>query len=391
MNDHKTWAEALNINPESLSHWSAQAPSGKPVLVYCLEQGYVDYAEYMQWAQENFQLPVLQSTYFQSAMDKDLLEAARNSGNWSAWMFPVDRWDDVTIVACCTPPGEDLGENVRFVLADPRAMNEIWNASENLSPTLESGPVDMPSGLSLDTKAFVLDLDNASLNLGPAPVETPAAETDVSFVLNVPNTTVSTPVSAPKAPPELRVVANETPAAPVIPPTPAVLTKPTPVAPRKPTGTPARHGSARVDENAVVNALFESLTERFEGAVIMKCEDQEAKLYKWDANLTPPEEAEKTSVNLSYPTFMRIVAKTNMPYHGYLVDSPAHQQFFGALGLSTLPKCVTAIPVRFDEQLWGLVVAFGPEDNQKMEYLNFAQEAVERLMNSMITHWAKIA
>jgi hypothetical protein len=96
-------------------------------------------------------------------------------------------------------------------------------------------------------------------------------------------------------------------------------------------------------------------------------------------------------VHLQNPTFLRIVAKTAMPYHGYLMDSEAHRSFFQALGYQDLPACVTAIPIKSDGNLWGMMVAIGTEANQKMDSLAFAQEATDGLVSKLGNEWLKAA
>ncbi|NJM10339.1 MAG: hypothetical protein HC883_05655 [Bdellovibrionaceae bacterium] len=150
MSDQQSWAEALNIKPESLAQWSSQAPAGTPLLVYCLEHGHVPLAEYWAWAQDHFGLAVLQSHYFQQAFDPSFLEQARLSGNWHPWCFPIEQWDDVTFVACVEPQDRsqdksqynDENSRVRYVLADPRLMREAWGAtSTNIkTPSIGSSP-----------------------------------------------------------------------------------------------------------------------------------------------------------------------------------------------------------------------------------------------------------
>jgi hypothetical protein len=398
MTDPQTWVEALNIKPELLAEWSAQAPARKPILVHCIEQGLVDYGEYMRWAQERFGLAVLQANYFQATFDPNQLEQIKSSGDWHPWIFPVEQWEGVTFVACVEPPQESDSPDVRYVLADPRAMHEAWGGTitsigrlkiDDVPPPVPDAPVEMPEGLAAAPKPFVLELDQATFNIGPVtevkpmPEEPPPAE-KIEEAPEAPPVVAKAP---PKAP-ELKVVpaVAEAPAA-----KPAATIKDIPVTPAAPAAAkkaPVQRVSS-ADEDDAVKALFTALRERYSASLIMKCSEQNARVYQHDESLSPAGDAAKTTVNLSYPTFMRIVAKTNLPYHGYLVDSPAHNEFFAALGLDKLPTCVTAIPVRFENVLWGMVVAFGTEENQKMDSLNFAQEATERLLNSVAANWSK--
>lgn len=327
MSAPQTWVEALNISPESLAEWSAQAPSGKPLLVYCLEQGLIDAQEYLQWASQHFAMPILQANYFQTGFDSSFLETARSDSAWTSWCFPIDAWEGLTYVACVEPPHE-RSENTCYLLSDPRPMLEVWGVTQ----TSVISEADMPAGLTSSAKPFILNLDNATIGETQAPVETPAEI---------------------EAPPEIT------------------------------------RSSKPFDDSAEIDELFTSLRDRYTGSLVMKCTDpSNAQLYKWDSQLSP-KDGGKISFNLSDPTFLRIVLKTGHPYHGYVIDSPAHREFFASLGITDLPKCVTAIPVLIEGHLWGVVVAFGTEDKQKMENLEFAQSVTERLIHQVGSGWLK--
>src|ERR1700730_12075108 len=105
MDSQETWVEALNISSESLSEWGAQAPATVPLLVWCLEMGLVPCEDYLACASERFELPVLINAFFHS-FDHHQFEAERQNGIWNPWLFPVGKWDDVTLIACVEPPAE---------------------------------------------------------------------------------------------------------------------------------------------------------------------------------------------------------------------------------------------------------------------------------------------
>ena len=145
------------------------------------------------------------------------------------------------------------------------------------------------------------------------------------------------------------------------------------------------------DELAAIKDLFVSLGQRYHGSLILKCSATNAQLKHWDHRLKASPSHPSMNMNLSYPTFLRIVAKTMMPYHGYLMESSAHRDFFQALGFEGLPSCVTAIPIKNDGNLWGVVVAIGNEENQKMDSLSFVQEHTDKLIAVAGDEWFKAA
>src|SRR5262249_38298667 len=147
-----------------LNEWSSQAPPGKPLLVWCLEEGHVSAGEYLMWASERYGLPVLSSAFFESGgLNPPFVHSHRNTGGWSAWCFPVDEWEGLTYVACVEPP-EERAKEVCYVLADPRAMSEAWevtNSGISMPEEHATDDADAPVGISFGggggTKVFKLN------------------------------------------------------------------------------------------------------------------------------------------------------------------------------------------------------------------------------------------
>ncbi len=305
MSDSQNWAEALNISPENLSLWSANAPDGEPLLVWCLEQGHIEVESYLNWAQTNLELPILDSRFFSEGLDASLLDEAQKSSLWHPWLFPVEKWEEVTIIACVELPREESDKDFRYVLADPRAMRQAWQNASAKS-----------------------DFD-APIGIGKGPT--------VPFVLNL-----DAPVNVEEAP--------------------------------QPVGVTSK-------SNDTIDELFKTLSDRFHASLILKCANNQAKFLHWDQSFKKIQA--NFSIDLNTPSFLRIVYKTGMPYHGYLMDSPAHQEIFRNLGLSSIPECVTAVPIKRAEVIWGILVAFGSEENQKLEFLSFAEKATAHMVSAL--------
>jgi hypothetical protein len=369
MTPASSWVEALNISPENLSQWSSQAPAGKPLLVWCLEQGHVQLEDYFAWAQEFFKLPILDPSFLPQ-VDPKLIEQAKAEGVWHPWRFPIEKWDDVTIVACIEPVTDQDHPTMSFVLTDPRAMSAVWEPSlthENIPPSAPEVS-DEPQGFTAVTKPFTLNLEgdlfaanpnvesHATPPMAEPPSPPPPAMEDDSLLIgmpvNVPEPTVIKPV--------LKVVPNEEPAMDV---------KPGEIEP-------------------AIDKAFSEILAKYNHVVLMKVSKQKANLFKADQQLKGVNR-DLASIELSYPTFLRIVSKTTLPYHGYLVDSPAHRDFFTALGLKELPGCVTAVPVKHNNQVLGIVVAIGSSDLLKNESLNLVSAVTMKLAPYLVGNWSK--
>ncbi len=366
MSSQQNWVEALKISPESLSAWSAQAPSGTPLLVYCIEHGHIAIDQYFQWAQAHFEVPVLDSRFFLEAFDESRVADVRAQGDWHPWQFPVEKWDGVVIVACVEVPTEEERGNYKYVLADPRAMRDVWASTSGSStasrppaaPALESS-YDAPIGISTTAKPFKLNLDLS------AAMEATTEDSESQASIRIDQGT-----SSGTALPEL----------PDLPATPDPGTNASVVTEMKPKRDLTR------EELVAIKDLFTQLGTRYQRSFIAKVVDYDAVVSHWDERM--PIDAGPI-VSLAQPTFLRIVAKTLMPYHGYLMDSPAHRELFQALSYEALPPCVTAIPLKTDGNLWAILVAIGTDQNQKMDSLTFVQETTDAFMAKLGTEWLK--
>lgn len=386
----QSWAEALNIKPEKLSAWSAQAPAGMPLLVWCLEKGHVPTADYLEWASQTYGLPILKSEFFSQAFDFHSLTESRNT--WDPWCFPVDHWDDVTIVACVEPPHERPEGTFVFVLAEPVAMLEAWsrNAADTTikavprhEPDQPPPQVDAPIGVDMSaTNTFQLNLDGISLkhesseDVDPHLLEKISPQENSAQTLSVIRESVEPPpIKAPvSAPP------------PVPPPAPKVEKKPAPKTelklekPQAKPPTPAANPPKSEDRE--IDRAFTALSETYEGVVLFKCEGTEAVPNKWKSSLNLSAEGQRP-VSLTTPSLFRIVAKTQLPYHGYVVDSPTHRAFFSSLGLGDLPEAVIAVPLVHDNRLLGIIMAYGDESLKDPQHLETVQRAAEFLTEAM--------
>ncbi len=401
MNKTQNWAEALNISPKNLSLWSEQAPPEKPLLVWCLEQGHVHAQAYLEWASKAYSLPILSNDFFQDSFDRS--QVAALDGDWNAWCFPVALWDGVTIVACVEPPSGQPASDFAYVLCDPQAMLAAWSGpdlggGDAPSPSLDDAPI----GVNLaSTKTFRLELGDISIGdektaVDPNPIAHDSSEkTGMTLSMAIDprsdteiNIARAKKTSAPQTAPPLP---NE--AAPPIPVLKAVPSDPPPilaevsVAEAKPKLKAKSKAKSAGDNKKEAQAAFDKLKEDYQSAMLMRVTGTEAKPYLWDETLEIDPEVDQNKIDLNYPSLFRIVTKSQMPYHGYVIDSPVHREFFNSIHIPELPGCVTAVPLIVDGGIWGILIAFGGEGALGLEPLHFTEKIAENLVKQ-ISDWA---
>jgi hypothetical protein len=348
-----------------------------PLVFWCLEQGFIPADAYLAWARETYQLPVLDNAFFLSGMDRADMPADRNAGPWTVACFPVGHWDGLTYLACVEPPREVPTGQYVFVLADPRAMSAAWNDLPSSVSAVASLSFDMPEGLaSKAVKPFQLNFDEASLmgnadpNAKPKPAPAPSQPRVIATnEVKVPSSTKTA------APAKLDMGDLAEPEA--MPPPPPPVKAPL---------------SAGMDpEQQEIDLAFRTLKEHFTSSMLMKIDGNYASLYRWSSEFDLAAVANQCKVDLSGPSLFRIVAKTKLPYHGFVVDSPAHRDFFKQIGYDDLPASVTAVPIKIEDELWGLLLSLGTQAASRAKPLQAAETAVEKLKEALAGVWKPAA
>ncbi len=184
----------------------------------------------------------------------------------------------------------------------------------------------------------------------------------------------------------------EAPRAPT-PPIPVAQPKPGTAKPAPPKAPPAAKkksatsfSTAEIEQ--ITDETFTQLRGLYKNCFLMRCQGGRAVLHRWDPTMKPNNAGKGIGVDLAFPTFFRILHKTNLPYHGYLVDSPAHKSFFAELKIKDLPGCVTAIPIKDETTLVGVLVGIGDESLQKLDMLKKAEAASAKLIAALGPAWA---
>ncbi len=442
----ETWVEALQIDPEKLNEWSALAPDGVPILVWCLQEGHISPELFLAWATRRYELPVVRAEYFAQTFDSAVAlqlhkEVSPGGREWSPWFFPVEKWENVTLVACVEPPPDFDEPGFRCVLADARTLKDAWYKfmapSEGTSAGLITAP-EMPIGMETSqvvtvVKPFKLSLDNLEgdnifqhkepnkdelysgqqeeetapkpVAKAPTPPLPGSEDEDKSMVAEVYQTAADVETDAEdegsrmhtgldlsqlaELPPE-----SEAPRAPT-PPVPVAQPK---AGSKPPVPKPAAAAAAGQKKMAtafsaaeisqIADETFTQLRGLYKNCFLMRCEGGRAILHKWDSTMKPNNGGKGIGVDLAFPTFFRILHKTRLPYHGYLVDSPAHKSFFAELKIKDLPGCVTALPIKDEATLLGVLVCIGDEPLQKLDMLKKAEESSAKLIEALAPSWA---
>ncbi len=164
----KPWVEALNLNPNQVAQWALDVPKHESVTFWCLDRGLVRSQDYFEWAKNFYQLPFLDSEYFQKPANRDLWLKIQTVANWNPELLPLEEWDGVVFVGCVEPP-ENIQWSfpVAYVLVSARDLKIHWERLQS-----EPTKVTMPS-INLNSLSTP-KLPSDQAENAPAPTSTPA-------------------------------------------------------------------------------------------------------------------------------------------------------------------------------------------------------------------------
>lgn len=183
MSNAKPWVKALKINSTDYETWSSEVSSEESVTFWALDKGKIKAQDYLLWAREHYQLPVLKDSWFKKHCNHQLWSQIQSVANWSPHMMPIEEWDGVVYVAVVEPP-EDVQWSfpVAYVLAHARSLKSHWK-------TLQDGPSESESEATPEPAPEIAAGIPEDLS-GPEPV---AEEVHVQEVPDIPDPSTPLP------------------------------------------------------------------------------------------------------------------------------------------------------------------------------------------------------
>jgi hypothetical protein len=106
MKTPKPWVKALNVKFQDYETWTTQLAEGQSITFWALDHGKLRTQDYLYWAREHYQLPVLKDGYFRDQASTAMLKQMRSVANWSEEMVPINSWENIIYIACVEPPQE---------------------------------------------------------------------------------------------------------------------------------------------------------------------------------------------------------------------------------------------------------------------------------------------
>lgn len=407
----RPWVKALGIPENDYQRWCSSVPAGESVTFRCLREGRIPVDGYLEWARDHYGLAILRSEFFLKPANSPLFEKLKTISNWSREFVPVHEWDGVIFVACVEPAEVEWSYQVQQVLATPEDLEKYWNslhAKKTSAETTIAFPpqpnVPVPPRDEL-TKIPVANLSKKEadpFDALSASIEKPTASNIIEGIdlkiaavdvdLNIPegftNSVISAPSRASEPSMETLMAELTKTSAPTENTTPEMPDN-TFTAIRPSTGVPAPEKSVAIGEGQFESeATLNELGADFQGAMVLKIENERLQPWAWDAKWVSSKPA---SIDLAGASAFRVVYRTKMAYMGHIVDTPANTAFFNAWGFHALPEAMLVQPLVHQGKWVGMLVLNCDKNKKQSQLLAIAERATPKLVDIMSKVHAKAA
>lgn len=144
-------------------------------MAWALKKGEINEEQYRSWAQEFYELPLLETSFFQLDPDETLWQETEDLFVWNEYLFPLHSWDGTLFIGCLEPPRNlDLKESIQFVLCRQHDLIMHWHQRQNsLEKTSYGEAIEKTRVDDIE----VLDFSEAANHLDQKKPQSPMDET----------------------------------------------------------------------------------------------------------------------------------------------------------------------------------------------------------------------
>lgn len=138
------WQDQFKSAIQNAENLYSKDSTDVSLLMFCLRSKLIPSAEYLNWAKENFQIPVLSEKFFQvHKPNQELYKKWQKVYKWTNECLPVAEWDGVLIIACLEIPESYSHVNpTTFVLTSHEVLDQTWvvyNKSQKTASAASAG------------------------------------------------------------------------------------------------------------------------------------------------------------------------------------------------------------------------------------------------------------
>ena len=319
------WQEHFPVKDTDYKLWEAKK-DGTSLLFWALEKKLVDREKYFDWAIEHYQLPFLDSNFFEYVvMRQNQWKRVKDLKEWSREALPVWEWENMAYVGCMEPPESHENWNFphRLVLVTDLALKMHWKSVRDFSDLLPKRELEKTAVPLNQARATVQSLFPAEDPHQPSydPMGEPVREAyDPTEPTDTPQRDNVLAMNQFKA--QAHPQQNQSPAS---------------------EATEENLGVIQGKKEDFFPALEEQTKPFFSGIMLLK--NVEGLLYpvNWAGRVQITNETSPL-ISFAENSIFSVLLK-GFDYHGFVVENESNKKFFNKLSWSVLPKHITAIPI----------------------------------------------
>ena len=130
--------------------------------------------------------------------------------------------------------------------------------------------------------------------------------------------------------------------------------------------------------------IFKEMEAKFSKVMILLKNGDQIKPWKWNLAFKSPEK-EVQGYSLINPSPLRIVYRTHMPYHGYVVANDFNNKFFKDWNGAQIPQHLTVVPVLVKDHVVGMLLGIADQAQNDEECLMLAENVAGKLTTRIKT------
>lgn len=149
METRPKWFEKFGISDGVVQRFKAERKADQNFLDWCLTNGILNEAEFMEWASTEYEIPYVDSSFFLQVPNVDFWDDTKELSSWNKDFFPLTEWDGTYLIGCTEPlPGFEWDRPFRFILASPRNLKILW---DHLNPDSAAPQPQASAAIGLPT------------------------------------------------------------------------------------------------------------------------------------------------------------------------------------------------------------------------------------------------
>ncbi len=353
--NQKPWVSALQISQADYELWQLSIGPEQSITSWAIQNRHISADAYFQWAKNYYGLPQVLSPYFNEAPSRELWNKIRSVTNWNQDILPLEEWDGVIFIGCVEPLDVQWSFPVCYVLTHPQNLKNLFEQYQTLEMSFTQIPPvpeeDGPIGLNLKLAPPpppILPQEPQGLD-GPEGLPN---NHDVFFQDDIPTGVYNMPSENSDK------VLNP------------------------------QHAVAQIEEartqDQMLNWFCKHALQHYSSVIILHYEGNLLKPFRITADLKPTSEQAFESIDPNKPSVFRIVRRTNIPYHGPVVDTEINKAFFSNFGFEGYPAVVTCLPLLTGTDTRGQILALGDDKCAPQEILQNLERLTQKLFPAIL-------